>query len=88
MANCPSFPGYSITESGEVFTHRKRFGLGNGKGGGVRIDPTYSREMKPYKGWGGYTYVAISINGKCRSIPIHTLLLDAFSLWDTSRKSR
>jgi len=78
MKECPSFPGYSVTESGDVYTHRKRFGKGKGNGGGVRIDPNYSLKLNPYKAHGGYMYVAISTKGKMRSIPIHVLLMDAF----------
>jgi len=78
MKECPSYPGYSITESGDVYTHRKRFGKGKGNGGGVKIDPDYSLKLNPYKGHGGYIYVAISTKGKMRSIPIHALLMDAF----------
>ena len=78
MSECPSYPGYSITEDGHVFTHRRRFGKGKGHGGGVVIDNLFSRELNPYIGHGGYLYVSISTNKKQRSIPIHVLLLDAF----------
>lgn len=78
MRECPSYPGYSITVDGHVFTHRKRFGLGKGNGGGVVIDPKYCREMKPYKGHGGYIYVSISLPQGQRSVGIHLLLLDAY----------
>ncbi|MDD5397413.1 MAG: HNH endonuclease [Candidatus Moranbacteria bacterium] len=78
LRDCPSYPGYSITKDGHVFTHRHRFGLGKGMGGGVKIDKKFTKEMNPYIGHGGYIYVAISTIKGQRSIPIHTLLLDAF----------
>lgn len=75
---CPSYDGYSVTNDGHIFTHRRRFGRGKGHGGGVIIDWQYQKELNQYNGHGGYLYVSISTNGKQRSIPIHTLLLDAF----------
>lgn len=75
---CPSYWGYSITENGQVFTHRKRFGLGKGNGGGVKIDWSYQKKLNPYEGHGGYMYVSVSTSRGQRGVPIHTLLLDAF----------
>lgn len=75
---CPTYPGYSVSDDGRVFTHRRRFGLGMGKGGGVRIDKEYSRLLVPYQGHGRYNYVSISTSRGQRSIPIHVLLMDAF----------
>lgn len=78
MRLCPSYPGYSITKSGDVFSHRRRFGKGKGNGGGVVIDPDYSRKMNPFFGHGRYVYVSISTKRGQRVIPVHLLLLDAF----------
>lgn len=78
IKQCPSYPGYSVTDDGEVFTHRKRFGLGKGNGGGVRIDMNYSMRLNPYLGHGGYIYVSVSTGKGQRSIPVHVMLLDAF----------
>jgi len=75
---CPSYWGYSVTEDGRVFTHRRRFGLGQGNGGGVVVDWSYQRELKPSEGHGGYLYVSISTTRGQRSIPLHGLLTDAF----------
>ena len=75
---CKSYAGYSVNEHGEVFTHRKRFGKGRGKGGGVKIDWTYQRKLDLYKGHEKYLCASISTKKGQRSIPIHTILLDAF----------
>jgi hypothetical protein len=80
MKRCHSYDGYSVTESGRVFTHRRRFGLGKGKGGGVVIDDAYQKEIFSSPGHGGYPYFAvITKEGKHRSVPLHTLLMDAFT---------
>ena len=78
MKRCPSYPGYSVTEDGHIFTHRRRFGKGKGHGGGVTIDNDFNKELNPYNGHGGYPYFSIKTKGVQRSIPLHTLLLDAF----------
>jgi len=78
MKSCPTYPGYSVTEDGRVFTHRRRFGKGKGHGGGVVIDNTYCKELKKTVGHGDYLYVAISTTRGQRNIPLHRLLLDAF----------
>lgn len=78
MKDCPSYPGYSITEDGRIFTHRRRFGKGQGYGGRVVIDSSFCKELSLYKGHGGYLYASVSTNGKQRAIPIHVLLADTF----------
>jgi len=78
MRNCPSYPGYSATCNGKVFTHRKRYGKGQGHGGGVMITKKHCREMNPWLGHGGYMYVSISTSRGQRSMPVHIMLLDAF----------
>lgn len=78
MKDCPTYPGYSIVEEGQVFSHRRRFGKGKGNGGGVVIDPEHCHQMNPYPGEGGYMYVSISTERGQRSVAIHSLLMDAF----------
>ena len=75
---CSSYPGYSATDGGEIITHRKRFGLGKGKGGGVRVDLGYSKTLNQFIGHGGYVYVSVHTPRGQRSTPIHVLLADAF----------
>jgi hypothetical protein len=78
MKACPSYPGYSVTENGEVFTHRRRRGAGKGHGGTVTIDPTFTKQLKAGIRHGGYEYVSVSTSRGQRSIPVHVLLMDAF----------
>lgn len=78
MKECLSYPGYSVTEEGQVFTHRRRFGKGKMHGGGVIIDNNYCKKLKLTEGHGGYLYASISTRRGQRSIPLHLLLLDAF----------
>lgn len=33
VKDCLSYPGYSVSDCGEAYTHRKRFGKGRGHGG-------------------------------------------------------
>lgn len=74
----PSFIGYSVTQDGRVFSSRRRRGMGQGKGSRVMIDPTFSKELNPYRGHGDYFYVSIATEKGQRSIPVHVLLADAF----------
>lgn len=76
--HCPSYDGYSITNDGIAYTHRRRFGLGKGAGGGVAVDWKYQKKLNQYEGHGGYMYVSISTPSGQRSVPIHALLMDAF----------
>lgn len=78
MVPIPSYPGYSIGPHGDVYTHRRRKGLGKGNGGIVVIDSAMRRKLNPYRGHGGYQYVAISTSRGQRGIPVHALLMDAF----------
>ena len=78
LKNCPTYLGYSITEDGRLFTHRQRFGLGKGKGGGVKINLEHKKELNSFEGHGGYLYYSVSTVKGQRTIPTHTLLLDAF----------
>ena len=78
MKNCPTYLGYSVTEDGRVFTHRRRFGKGRGHGGGVIVEDGFCKELHSYKGHGGYPYFSVAVNGKQRSLPLHRLLADAF----------
>lgn len=78
IRDCPSYPGYSITDKGTVYTHRRRCGNGMGYGCRVVIDAHFRKKMNRYIGHGGYWYVSISTKQGQRSVPIHTLLADAF----------
>jgi len=75
---CLSYPGYSITRSGSVFTHRKRLGAGRGHGCRRLICRDYWRPLARFIGHGGYYKVSISVDGKQRSVGVHALLMDAF----------
>ena len=76
--SCPSYPGYSVDIEGNVYTHRKRYGKGIGRGGGVVITKKHCRKMNQYIGHGNYLYVSISTAKGQRSIPVHLVILDAF----------
>ena len=78
MRECPSYPGYRVTKGGVVFSFRKRKGCGRDHGGTVVIQDVPVRQMGQYVGHGDYLYVSVSTSRGQRSIPIHTLLLDAF----------
>ncbi|WP_165358813.1 HNH endonuclease [Spirosoma sordidisoli] len=79
---CPSFPGYSVTESGRLFTHRRKTGGAAKKLGvpTVVVDFSYEKELKrPYVDpKHPYVNYPICVNGKQRAIGIHRLLADAF----------
>lgn len=77
---CPSFPGYSVTEDGRVFTHRRRIGLGDGGGHGTRvvIDPAYVLERKQTAGKGGYMLVRIGTDAGLATGKVHQMVADAF----------
>lgn len=78
---CPSYPGYSASEDGRVFTHRRRTRLEGCSRGGTKvvIDPSYSRELTASRGAKGYLYVAISLGGRQTRRAVHVMVLDAFA---------
>lgn len=77
---CPSFPGYSASDDGRIFTHRRRTrtaGMGSG-GTVVVIDPNYVREMKQCTIEKGYLACSVRRGGKARGYGVHILVADAF----------
>ena len=79
MKACPSFPGYSVTEDGQVFSHRKRKRLLGSQGGTeVFIAPEYVRPCKAYKQAKGYLTVSISNGKRARPVGIHQLVADSY----------
>lgn len=72
MRSCPSFPGYSVSADGKVFSHRKRVGRG------YVIDTDYIRELEGHVGYKGYRSVGISVGRKVRVVRVHVLVADAF----------
>lgn|GEM_PF-2358257 len=80
MKKCPSYPGYSVNENGEVFSHRKRKPANINKPGGsvAYIDFSCAKKMSPCKNKKGYLQVSIATDGKIRPIGIHVLVADAF----------
>lgn len=77
---CPSFPGYSVSSDGRVFSHRRRGQKkGSAHGSEATIDPGYVYELSQVSGSKGYLQVSISKDGLARPIGVHRLVLDAFS---------
>src|SRR6185295_5265641 len=72
MKPCPSYPGYSADEAGNIyshFTYVSPFG----------IRPWIKRKMKGTVGtWGGYQVYHIKIAGKKHKVFGHWMVLDAF----------
>lgn len=77
---CPSFPGYSASESGEIISHRKRRGIPGKRGGtSAYIDDSHNRPLKPFQRKKGYLNVSIMTpQGKIRPVGVHRLVADAF----------
>jgi len=81
IKRCPSYPGYSISHDGVVYTHYIQTTklVKDGKGGcRVIIDYGQKKEMKRGLSNKGYVNVALRLNHKCKSRRVHSLLLDAF----------
>lgn len=72
MRPCPSFPGYSATEFGEVISHRRRVGRQ------WIIDPNYANKLSGTLGAQGYRYVGVRTLLKPRIIRFHVVVTDAF----------
>lgn len=78
MKPCPSFPGYSATDDGRVFSHRRR-GKGTQRGSVSTIDPDFLYELSQRTTIKGYRTASIMLpNGKSRPIGVHQLVADAF----------
>lgn len=80
MRPCPSFPGYSATEVGRIFSHRRGKRLPGQHGGkGSYIDPSYMRELRGSISPKGYRNVGIRVGeGRSRPVGVHQLVADAF----------
>lgn len=74
---CPSFPGYSVTGDGVVFTHRKGERIGRG-GKRPLIVADYRRPLRGCVTTKGYVTVGIRVGGKSRPVGVHQLVADAF----------
>src|SRR5690554_258585 len=79
LTPCPSYPGYSVSQDGRVFSHRTRHGIPGQRGGAKAvIDPSYTRELSGYIGPKGYISVSITSRNGARPMGVHELVLDAF----------
>jgi hypothetical protein len=66
----PGFPGYAVTETGEVWSCRSL----NGRGAS---SPWH--QLKPYPDSGGYLQVVLSLgDGSTRTRKVHKLILETF----------
>jgi len=72
MRPCPSFPGYSATEFGDVISHRRRVGRD------WVIDPFYVRKLSGTIGYKGYRCAGIRVDNKLKVVRFHVLVTDAF----------
>ena len=80
MKICPSFAGYSATEDGRIFSHRRRGARTAGHGGTQScIDPSHKYELKQQVTAKGYRTVSITLgSGKSRPVGVHQLVADAY----------
>lgn len=76
ILECVGHPGYSVSDNGDVYSHRRKIGLGRGGGKGSRviIDTTYFKKLKPSIGFGGYPQVYLWD----RQYHIHRLVAETF----------
>ncbi|MBW4793801.1 hypothetical protein ACVWVZ_004756 [Pseudomonas tolaasii] len=78
MKPCPSFPGYSATNDGRVFSHRRR-GKGTQRGSVSTIDPDFMHKLAQQTTSKGYKTASVMLpNGKSRPVGVHQLVADAF----------
>ena len=76
---CPSFPGYSVSADGRVFSHRRRGCRSNGsRGSKENIDPNHTYELAQNEDRKGYLRVSIRVNRAVRPVGVHQMVLDAF----------
>lgn len=81
MKQCPSFPGYSADENGNIYSHRTRLPIsGNKYGTTAVIDWGRKKLLSPNKNKKGRLNVSIRVEseGKIRTIGVHVLVADAF----------
>ena len=78
MKPCPSFPGYSATAEGKVFSHRRK-GKGKQRGSVVCVDHSFSYELAQFATKKGYRTVCVTLQtNKARPVGVHQLVADAF----------
>lgn len=74
---CPSFPGYSASSNGEIFSHWNRTGHGTGNGSSTWIDAGFSKKLKQRPNAGGYPVVSCNTTSGGKQL-VHTMVADAF----------
>lgn len=79
MKKCPSFPGYSVNEKGEVFSHRIRKRIPNMHCGSYAvICDSACKKLSPALKGKGYLQVSIKTATTIRPIGVHVLVADAY----------
>ncbi|MEX0313769.1 MAG: HNH endonuclease [Allomuricauda sp.] len=80
LKECPSFPGYSVNDKGDVFSHRTRKPIPGQRGGSKAIiDKTVCKKLSKNKTKKGYLVVSAKKAGnKPRNFGVHQLVADAF----------
>jgi hypothetical protein len=80
MKPCPLYPGYSVDEFGNVYTHRRRRKI-KGKRGGTEayVDPLFTKTMSPNRNEKGYLSVRITGPSGIKRVMVHTLVLETFA---------
>lgn len=79
MKDVVNFPGYSVDEDGNVYSHRRKKGKGKGNGLGTKvvIDKTYCKKLKPRTGRAGYPVVYLC-GGHSQQYTVHRLVATTF----------
>lgn len=75
---CPSYPGYSASTDGEIFSHWKRLGLGPGGGSRCEVRMDFFKKLRAWQGRGGYLYVSCKKTSGAQSESVHAMVADAF----------
>lgn len=76
---CPSYPGYCASDSGVIYSQRKRKGIAGRRGGStVFIDPAYFKKLNPTTNRKGYAQLGIALAGSKTVAGAHQLIADAF----------
>jgi hypothetical protein len=80
MKPCPSFPGYSATENGDIISHRIRgTRIAGHIGTMVNIDKNFCHTLSQFTTKKGYKTLSIRLeSGRTRSIRAHQMVADAF----------
>lgn len=77
---CVGYSGYTVDRHGNVFSHRKKVGLGRGNGKGTRVIIDYfsnGKKLTPRMGRGGYPVVGLVGKGGHQCY-VHRLVAEAF----------